>query len=154
MLVPVLVTVAAVAVALVVRLVAGRSRRDALAAGGADADASMESWTATDARTRPDDLDLSRFGLVPPVAGTLLAVVFTHPACESCRPLARRLVGIDAIVTAEVDVTEAPATVRAAGVASVPTLVLVDHEGGVVGSWIGTPLAGTVEETVRRTLGA
>lgn len=146
--VPLLATVAVVAVAVVVRLVVGRSRRRA----EADADASVEAWTEPQARCRPDDLDLDRFGLNPPPDGRLLAVVFTHPACESCQPLARRLVGIDSLVTAEVDVTAAPAVVRAAGVTSVPTLLLVDHAGAVVRSWIGTPLAGTVEEAVRRAV--
>lgn len=96
------------------------------------------------------ELDLAGSGLAAPGGGELLAVVFTHPECESCVPLARRLVGIEGLTTATVDVTRDPDAVRAAGVTSVPTLVLVDHVGAVVRSWIGTPLAGAVEETVRR----
>lgn len=99
-------------------------------------------------------LDLTLLEIPPPGPGKLLGVVFTHPDCGSCTPLSQRIAGIDDLVTAEVDVTGVPAAVRAAGVTSVPTLVLVGHDGAVVRSWIGAPLAGTVEETVRRTLDA
>lgn len=114
----------------------------------------LSTWTDPATRARPVELDLAGFGLAAPGRGELLGVVFTHPECESCAPLTRRLEGIEALTPAAVDVTVDPDAVRAAGVASVPTLVLVDADGDVVRSWTGTPLAGTVEETVRRSLDA
>jgi len=50
-------------------------------------------------------------------------------------------------------VSRDPAAAEVCGVDSVPTLVLVDSEGDIVRSWIGTPLAGTLEETVRVAVG-
>lgn len=143
-------TAGIVVVALAARLVAAATgrRRAQRAAGG------LAAWSDPSVRSLPEELDLARLGLAVPGRGELLGVVFTHPACRSCGPLTRRVAGIEGLTTAVVDVSDDPVTVRAAGVESVPTLVLVDDGGEVVRSWIGTPLAGTVEETVRRRLDA
>lgn len=145
MAVPLLATAVAVLIALAVRVLVGRSPRQDPAA--------IEAWTPSAARSKPADVDLATLGVDSPPEGRLLGLVFTHPACDSCDPLSRRIAGIDAVDLAVVDVSVAPDVVRAAGITSVPTLVLVGSDGSVVRSWVGTPLAGTVEETVARHLG-
>lgn len=143
--VPLLTTVAVVVIAFVLRVVLGRVTRPD--------PASIEAWTDPSVRSKPDAVDLGALDLSAPQEGRLLGVVFTHPACDACDPVAHRISGIDGVDAAIVDVSTAPDAVRAAGVTSVPTLVLVGTDGGVVRSWVGAPLAGTVEDTVRRHLG-
>lgn len=143
--VPLVATVAAVLIAIAVRVLVRRPCvQDA---------AAIEAWSAGATRSKPENVDLATLGIDLPPAGRVLGVVFTHPACESCDPVARRVDAVDAVDLAVVDVSADPEVVRAAGITAVPTLVLVGSDGGVVRSWVGTPLAGTVEETVRRSLG-
>lgn len=143
----IVITVAIAIVAVAARFVVEASKRRHAARQA------LEAWTDGAGRTAPDSLDVEALGLSVPPEGALLGVLFTHPRCDSCRPLVRRLDDVDGVQAAVVDVTAATRFVRAAGVSSVPTLVLVDRRGEVVRSWVGTPLAGTVEETVRQALG-
>ena len=84
-------------------------------------------------------------------------IQFKTRYCASCRASAPGLheTAVDEAVTyAQVDVGERPEIARAYSIRTVPTVVVTDGEGRVIGVWTGVPLNGEVAQAARRARAA
>jgi thiol-disulfide isomerase/thioredoxin len=93
-------------------------------------------------------LDLPTLGVGGPAV-----VQFTTATCGPCKAAAPRLAeAADRVgmVFAQVDVGERPELARHYGIRSVPTIVVADASGEVLGAWTQLPGDGAIEDAVRR----
>lgn len=103
-------------------------------------------WHVPSARLRK--LDLPTLGVGGPAV-----VQFTTATCGPCKAAAPRLAEAAdraGVVFAQVDLGERPEVARRYGIRSVPTIVVADVRGDVLGAWTGLPQNGAVEDAARR----
>ncbi len=99
----------------------------------------------------PRSIELAACGLDAPADGELLAIMFKRAECDGCVRLPDRLSRIAEAVpldVVEIDAADNRAAAEANNVDAVPVLYLVTSSGDVLRSWIGEPLAGTLEHCV------
>lgn len=103
-------------------------------------------WRVPSARL--GKLDLPTLGVGGPAV-----VQFTTATCGPCKAAAPRLAeaaGRAGVVFAQVDVGERPELARHYGIRSVPTIVVADSSGEVLGAWTELPRDGAIEDAARR----
>lgn len=100
-------------------------------------------------RSLPKHLTLADLSLQPPPSGRALVVLFSTRDCSACLPARRRLERLAEADVVEFDLTDGPDAASELGIDGVPALLVYGADGGLVRSWIGEPLAGTLERAVR-----
>lgn len=103
-------------------------------------------WRLPSSRLRR--LDLRTLGVGGPAV-----VQFTTAICGPCKAAAPRLAEAAdraGVAFAQVDVGERPDVARRYGIRTVPTIVVADAGGEILGAWTELPPDGVVEEAARR----
>jgi hypothetical protein len=100
-------------------------------------------------RSLPRHVTLEDLSLPAPSPGRALVVLFSTRDCSACMPARRRLDRLAEADVVEFDLTDGPDAATELGIDGVPALLVYGADGVLVRSWIGEPLAGTLERAVR-----
>ena len=84
-----------------------------------------------------------------------LLVEFTSPFCYDCKlalPVLEQLATTHSASLAVIDAKERPDLAAKYGIRLTPTILVVDHRGGIRGGWLGNPPQHEVESVLLEAL--